>query len=76
MTITLKQLRNNPGQIAKLVQAGKIIHVTKRGKPLFDLTPVNPKARLVEMNRKIDAIWKDHPAPSGLADELIALSRR
>jgi prevent-host-death family protein len=41
-TATLRQLRNETATLAKWVQAGETVLVTKRSKPLFRLLPALP----------------------------------
>jgi prevent-host-death family protein len=43
-TATLRQLRNETSLLAKWVEAGETVVVTKRSKPLFRLIAANPEA--------------------------------
>jgi len=42
-TATLRQLRNETSLLAKWVEAGETVVVTKRSKPLFRLIAANPE---------------------------------
>lgn len=69
-TITLKELRNTPGKVTKLVASGKVVRVTRRGKPLFDITPVARQSGLSAFFSKVNEITKDYPAVS--TEDLLA----
>jgi len=63
-TITLKELRNTPGKVTKLVASGKVVRVTRRGKPLFDITPVTQQSGLAAFFKKLDAAAEGAPEVS------------
>lgn len=63
-SITLKELRNTPGKAIGMVASGKVVRVTRRGKPLFDLTPVRQHSSLAAFFEKLDAAAEGTPEVS------------
>jgi prevent-host-death family protein len=77
-TATPRQLRNETRLLAKWVEAGETVLVTKRSKPLFRLIAANPAEtdsyRLPDFEARQREIFPDGPL-GGTGAELIAEER-
>jgi prevent-host-death family protein len=75
-TVSIKDAKNRLTELARLVEKGETVVVTRNGKPVFDLVPHRPKgginfAAIKEFKRKhkIDRIFEyiaddfDDPLP-------------
>lgn len=45
-TVSLKEAKNRLTELARLVEQGETVVVTRNGKPVVDLVPHKPKGRL------------------------------
>ncbi|UCF98916.1 MAG: type II toxin-antitoxin system prevent-host-death family antitoxin [Spirochaetaceae bacterium] len=56
--ITAKQLKQNTGEVIKLVRAGESLTLTYRGKPIAIIRPAEDSAR-ESVATRFDEAWKD-----------------
>jgi prevent-host-death family protein len=45
-TVSIKEAKNRLTELARLVESGETVVVTRDGKPILDLVPHKPKGRL------------------------------
>jgi prevent-host-death family protein len=60
--VSIRELRNNGGEIVDRAAAGEPIRITRDGRPVAELTPVRPRlgtAQIVERWRNLPPIDAD-----------------
>lgn len=78
-TVTLRMLLRQPGRVKKLTRAGKTVHVTDNGQPLWIITSAEqPLETDGERAAAIDAILDEvlNAKPSSLSLSKIVLDSR
>jgi prevent-host-death family protein len=78
-TATLRQLRNETSLLAKWVEAGETVVVTKRSKPLFRLIAAAPEnvadCTLPDFEARQREIFPESPLPGHTGADLIVEER-
>ena len=64
-TISVRELRNNTGEIVRRVEAGEVLHVTVHGKVKMEL-------RAARSTSWLDDLREEAPESTGWLDELMA----
>ena len=68
MEVSIREMKNRLSKYLKLVQSGKDVVITDRGRPVARLTLVQPTAKEAEADyiRRINALpWVQPPVRSG-----------
>jgi prevent-host-death family protein len=73
--VASRELRNDTAGVLRKVEAGETVVITRRGKPVADLTPhrVSESRRWLTREEVVDII-ENHSADPGLRDDLERLA--
>ena len=67
--VSVRELRNDVSEVLRRAEAGEVVVVTVRGRPVAQLGPLNRRPRSLPL-RYLEGILENARADPGLRDEL------
>ncbi len=72
--VAARDLRNNTAEVLRRVEAGELVTITSRGRPVAQLVPVRTDTRVPISRRTLIERLSRAQADPGLRDELAVLA--